>query len=378
MVPPFCPNPACPHHHDDARFYAGHWKRAGSYATLVIGRVHRFMCTACGRGFSERTFSVDYFAKRTLDLREIHRAVCQGENLAAVARHLGCSGDSVQNRIDRLARQGIALHESMQAGLALGEHLVADGFESFDRSQYFPNQVNLLIGQRSQFLYGFTHTTIRRKGRMTPAQRRTRARIESRYKAPAQGIRDSFARLLATIPARWEPTRRPRLALLTDRHRAYPAAIGKVPTLARERIAGRFVHQTYSSTAPRTVSNPLFPVNYYDRELRKDIAAYRRESTCFSRNVGNGLSRMMLYLVYHNYEKHFRVGTGDSGRDYPHAVVAGIDPAGIELAMSRLYEERAFLMRQSVSADNGRIWLKEYQTPLKVGGDYLPKHARAG
>jgi len=378
VIPPFCPNPACAHHHDDARSFAGHWKRSGSYATLVVGRVRRFTCTACGRGFSERTFSVDYYAKRTLDLREIHRAISQGENLAAVARHLGCSGDSVQNRIDRLARNGIVLHESILASLALGEHLVADGFESFDRSQYFPNQINILVGQRSQFLYGFTHTTIRRKSRMTPAQRRIRARLELKYKAPAGGIRASFAGLLCAIPARWDPSRMPKLALITDEHRAYPAAIAMVSALAREREAGRFIHRTYSSTAPRTVWNPLFPVNYYDRELRKDIAAYHRETTCFTRNVGNGLSRMMLYLVYHNYGKPFRVGPGDSGRDYPHAVVAGIDPAGIDLAMSRFYEDRAFLARQSVNTENGRIWMKEHQTPLKLKPDYLPKYARAG
>ncbi|GAB1432910.1 hypothetical protein MASR2M29_15350 [Spirochaetota bacterium] len=41
----------------------------------------------------------------------------------------------------------------------------ADGFESFDRSQYFPNQINLVLGKNSQFLYDYSHTTIRRKGR---------------------------------------------------------------------------------------------------------------------------------------------------------------------------------------------------------------------
>ncbi len=375
MVPPFCPNPRCAHHFDEPGHYHGHWKHDGSYETLVVGTVPRFRCLSCGRGFSERTFSIDYYTKRRLDLREIHRAVSQSESLSSIARHLGCSAESVQNRIDRLSRNALAMHGQLLSGLRLSEHLVADGFESFDRSQYFPNQINLLVGQQSQYLYGLTHATIRRKGRMTRHQKQVREQLEQVYRAPRNAVETSFARLLDTIPGLWDPSTLPRLRLWTDEHYAYPLSLRRVPALAQAQAESTFLHETWPSTAPRTVLNPLFPVNYYDRELRKDIAAFRRESTCYTRNAANGLARFMTHLVYHNYQKPHRVGQGRQTVEV-HAEMAGIPKGSIAGCMGWFYSARPFLSKQSLSSEARRIWLKETITPLKVGQSYLPKYAR--
>ncbi len=374
MVPPFCPNPRCTHHFDDADFYNKHWKHAGAYQTLVVGTVPRFKCLACGKGFSERTFSIDYYTKHLFDLREIHRAVNQGESMSSIARHCDCSVASIQNRVDRLSRSSLAMHEYLVSGLQLDEDLVADGFESFDRSQYFPNQINLLIGQDSQFLYGITHTTIRRKGRMTKHQKQVREQLEQRFHAPKKAIEKSFARLLGNIPSMWNPSKRPLLKLWTDEHYAYPRSIQRVPALAKGLVEKRFHHETWPSTAPRTIHNPLFPVNYYDRELRKDIAALRRESTCYTRNTANGLSRFMTHLAYHNYQKPFRVAPSKKTEEV-HAEIAGISPDRISECFTTFYSARSFLSKQKLSTEGRKIWLKEAGTPLKIGKTYLPKYA---
>jgi hypothetical protein len=65
---------------------------------------------------------------------------------------------------------------------------VADGFESFDVSQYFPNNITIMAGEESQFLYAFSHTTIRRKGSMRPDQKRKRAALEAQWRAPREGV----------------------------------------------------------------------------------------------------------------------------------------------------------------------------------------------
>ncbi len=373
MVPSFCPNPLCGHHFDESEAYAGHWKRVGSYHTLVVGTVRRFKCLACNRGFSERTFSVDYYTKRIYDLREIHRAASQGESVSSIARHLEGSIESIQNRVERLSRNALAMHEFLLSDLKLSENLVADGFESFDRSQYFPNNINLLVGQDSQLLYGVTHTTIRRKGRMTRHQKRMREKLEQVYRAPKQGIQSSFTRLLGLIPKLWDTDRKPRLRLWTDEHHAYPRSILHVPRLALCQCDGSFIHSTWPSKAHRTVVNPLFPVNYFDRELRKDIAAFRRESTCYTRNTANGLARLMLHLVYHNYQKPFRVGPGKKPAEV-HAEMAGISAVLIAKQFVGFYTDRAFLSKQKLSDEGRMIWLKKSVTPLKVGATYLPKY----
>lgn len=374
MVPPFCPNPQCIHHFDESRSYRSYWKHTGSYETLVVGTVLRFSCLACGRGFSERTFSIDYYTKRLLDLREIHRAVSQGESLSSIGRHLCCSVESVQNRIDRLSRNALAMHGQLLSEHCLSEHLVADGFESFDRSQYFPNQINLLVGEQSQFLYGITHATIRRKGRMSRHQKQVRERLEKMYRAPKDAVQTSFARLLDLIPEMWDPTRLPRLTLWTDEHYAYPLSIRRVSKLSQALAAKTFIHEKWPSTAPRTIESPLFPVNYYDRELRKDLAAFRRESTCYTRNTSNGLARFMAHLVYHNYQKPHRVGPGRETEEV-HAEIAGIPGDRIVGCLSWLYRTRPFLSKQSLSSEARRIWLKEAVTPLKRGASYLPQYA---
>jgi len=374
MVPSFCPNPRCEHHFDEAGAYDGCWKHAGSYETLVVGSVPRFRCLACGKGFSARTFSIDYYTKRLFDMREIQRAISQSESVSSIARHLAGSVESIQNRVDRLARNSIAMHEQLLADLRLSENLVADGFESFDRSQYFPNNINLLVGKDSQFLYGVTHTTIRRKGRMSGHQKRVRGKLELSYLAPKQGIQSSFARLLEIIPARWDKSSKPELRLWTDEHQAYPRSIRQVPALVRGLADGSFRHLTWSSKAPRSIGNPLFSVNYWDRELRKDLAAFRRESTCYTRNTANGLARLMLHLVYHNYQKPFRVGPGRETEEV-HAEMAGIKAGHISGLLGTLYTERTFLSKQTLSAENRKIWLKEAVTPFKVRATYLPKYA---
>ena len=376
MVPTFCPNPRCPHHHDQHEEYWGCWIPIGFYSTLVVGIVRRFKCRSCGKTFSERTFSLDYYTKRTLDYQETHRAISQSESSSSIARHLGCSSDSVQNRADRLARNCLALHTRLLDSMKINEALVADGFESFDTSQFFPNNLNLLLGKQSQFLFGVTHTTIRRKGCMTEKQKLIRYHYEERFKPTPNSVVRSFAHLLELIPSLWEPTCTGNLTLWTDEHKAYPRAIERVPALRNATLAGTFRHRTVSSKATRTVHNPLFSANYYDRELRKDIAAFRRESTCFTRNIANGLSRFVLHMIYHNYQKFHRINPGPTS-DKLHAEVAGIDKASIVAGFDWLYVDRPFITKQKLIYDNARIWLKEANTPLKEGRDYLPQYAMA-
>src|SRR5512147_157893 len=163
-IPPFCPNPDCPFHPLDSHAVSSRfWVLAGTYKTKVSGIVQRFLCSECGKGFSERSWSIDYFTKKNLDYREIHRATVSSESLSSIARHLECSLASVQNRQDRLGRNCLAMQARLLFGHELSEDLCADAFESFDRSQFFPSALNILIGSESQFQYGYTHATIRRK-----------------------------------------------------------------------------------------------------------------------------------------------------------------------------------------------------------------------
>jgi transposase-like protein len=372
----FCPIPYCPLHDPAVASRFDSWSiRAGFHQTEVVGPVQRYRCRCCRRSFSDRTFGTDYYAKVAIPYAEVLRRISSSESVRATARNLRCSPGSILNRIDRLSRECIARNHTLLEGHELREDLAADGFESFDVSQYFPNNIGLLVGSASQFVYGFSHTTIRRKGSMTATQKRKRVQLEQRYRAPPSGLRDSFAELLSLIPRIWKAEEKPRLTLWTDQNAAYPRAIGRVDGLLQAQSCGSFGHLTIPSRAVRTFTNPLFPVNYLDRELRKDLAAHRRESACFTRNVANGLGRLAVYLFWHNYLKPWRVRTARV-QEPSHAVVAGIELAAIQLETRRLAAgERSFLSHLSLDAVELRTWLKAWDTPLGGRGN-LPAFAR--
>jgi hypothetical protein len=377
MKPTFCPNPACKCHipeHVNPNFpWYIHY---GYHFTKVVGPVKRYRCCSCGKTFSDRTFDINYYTKKTISYRQIFLRITSTESLSSISRNLKAGLPSIQNRIDRLSREMLALHQRLEKEFCLNENLVADGFESFDRSQYFPNNINILVGQFSQCLYGFTHTTIRRKGRMTKSQKAKRAKLEMRYRAPRGGIERSFSQLLEIIPLLWNKLQSPHLSLLTDEHAAYPRAISNVIPLVSASHEGSFSHVRISSTLDRTVINPLFPVNYYDREFRKDIHAYVKESTCFCRNVANGLDRLSLYQGWHNFIKPYRVKYPGGDLD-PHAVYAGIGKEKIGRDLARAFRERSFLSHLDLREERRVIWMKTTKTPLKEGYDYLPKYAVA-
>jgi transposase-like protein len=377
MKPRFCPNSRCMFHYPESANKESSWFiHYGYHHTKVVGKVKRYRCLRCGSTFSDRTFDIDYYTKKTISYREVFFRMVSTESLSSISRNLKVRAPSVQNRIDRLSREMLALHHKLEKGFSLREDLVADGFESFDRSQYFPNNITILVGQTSQYLYGFTHTTIRRKGRMTESQKARRKELERKYRAPREGIERSFSKLLEIIPLLWNKLLISYLSLITDEHFAYPRAISHIDPLVQSLRDGTFRHTRVSSTLARTLSNLLFPVNYYDRELRKDLHAHTRESTCFCRNVANGLTRLSLYQGWHNFIKPFRVKHPGGELD-PHGVYAGIEKWRIGGEMALAFKERSFLSLMDLRAERLLVWMKSARTPLKEGHDYLPKYAIA-
>jgi transposase-like protein len=377
MNPLFCPNSTCFLHDPfEPRLQSKWYQRNGYHFTEVAGPVQRYRCKSCLKSFSDRTFSLDYYAKRTISYDDIMARVSASESISRIARSLHVLPNSIQNRIERLSRNCLAMHERVEKGVWLKENLVADGFESFDRSQYFPNNLHLLVGKDSQYLYGFTHTTIRRKGRMRREQKMKRARIEERYRAPREGIEQSFGKLMQIIPKVWKKDVYPHLILSTDEHPAYPRALEKLSELKDAEKREVFLHRRCSSKAARTRVNPLFSVNYYDRELRKDTMAFQRESKCFCRNVANGLARIAVYQAWHNYLKPHRVKT-TANPEAVHGVYAGMDERVIGNELRRLYLERAFLSHMELREERGILWMKTSKTPLKEKPDYLPRYAHA-
>jgi len=368
--PPFCPNQRCAYHRDPPKRQSWYCS-AGTYYTAAFGTVHRFRCSHCRIYFSEQTFSIDYYSKRRISYKKLHTHLITTSSICDMARDFNVSTDVIINKLTRLARNGIVIHHLLQQEITLDEDLTADGFESYTVSQFFPCHINVLIGKQSQVVYWYDYVTLRRKGRMTVEQKQRREAYEKVYRADPKGIERSFRAGYEYLGHLICGGRRESVGLWTDEHPAYQRAKRNHLVFQALQEQGRVSHVSISSKLARTDRNPLFSVNYFDRQLRKDVAEHVRETVCFGRNVNCVMDRFSVYLVYHNLQKPFRESKGDMRT---HAEVAGVDRTVVDRLLYGLYTRRMFASRVDLDEQYHRQWHRKYETPLKKNDEYLPKH----
>jgi len=369
---PFCPNPRCKLHlHAPETPW---FTRAGHHDTKAFGPVPRFRCSACGKTFSTQTFALDYYAKKVVDYSDLLDRHAGSMSLRGIGRAINVGRATVQNRIDRLARQALALHAQLRPLAAEHEDVCVDGLVSFDVSQFFPNEITLSLTTGSRFVLDLSHTTRRRSGSMTPSQKARAAQLYPRVEFERGAVERTFQDILASLADERPPTLHRPLVLITDEKKEYQWALHKSALWKDQDEEHRVAHVQVSSKLPRTFSNPLFPSNYLDREIRKDQANHHRESTCFSRNVANGMMRLALYLVHHNYRKKYLIKAAIDDRRV-HGEVAGIDRGLIDASLEVMFRARFFLSRTRLPATLERIWKKAFKTPLVDVPEYLPAFA---
>ena len=374
FIPPFCPNPGCTHHLIREPDSYSAFIRYGYHHTRTFGSVPRFQCTSCRKTFSSQTFQLSYDLKRPPNFERIKSSLSSCSGIRAIGRSLGgASCASVSTRIARMARNTLASSSRLASSRSPTEHLASDGFESFCVSQFFPNNITLLVGKDSAFVYTLDHATLRRKGRMTEAQKKKRARLDKTDRPDPKALTTSFSSILTDlVPVLLDEGGKRTMELWTDKKKEYARALGRhVPgafLVAEERLA----HRTVSSRAARTKDNPLWSVNYMDREIRKDLKEHVRETVCHGRNVNNQMDRMSVYVYVHNGEKHYRIG-GKGEDERTHAEVAGYDREEVAKERKGIWGLRSLWSREWLGESARRTWFRERWTPGKRGKEYLPK-----
>jgi hypothetical protein len=368
----FCPRTTCVNHHLEAGA-SNHWYFPfGVYHTLAFGTVQRYRCRDCGKTFSDQTFSLNYYLKKNTDFHAFAKALNSRASDLFCARHFGYSSASMQTRVDRLARNGIYVHTTVGQQIRLSENLVADGLESYTKSKYFPNNLTILIGSDSEYLYEYTLCHFRRKGRMSEKQR---SRMDSVYAGKSfipNEMQSRFSELLETVKEMMRSRRIDTVELHTDENPVYAHAVRNAGIEGVE-------HLRTISTRVRDQRNPLRAVNYFDRLVRKDLVNHRRKSICFARDDRNMLSRFAWYVCAHNYFKPKRITSKAKQRDERHhsGVVEG--EGELERWKAMIFDKRFVLSLGKVSGFQGLVWTKGVESPLGKRGrwNYLPKFALA-
>ena len=371
--PRFCPNPKC-RFHAQSSARSRWWVKNGHYRTACHGLVQRFRCRSCHAGLSAQTFSIDYAAKRRVSYRKIFEMLTNSSGIRAISRALSVSHQLILNRISRLARQSLAVHAILLGELSLSESLVADGFESFVDSQHTPNNIHLLAGQRSQFLYAFDYAHLKRKGRMSEEQRAARDAIWDRFVSGRRSINHSFSYIVEEVERLTRTARFAPVNLITDEKREYQQVIGRSSFLSKL-TKEQFRHLTVSSKKARTKQNRLFSVNYLDREIRKDNANHVRETVQFSRNTNNCMERLAIYRMYHNYLKRYRIEPRQEQRT--HAEVAGIRRESVEREIASFFQVRRLISKVGLRFSDALVWFRALATPERPGSERCPDYAWA-
>lgn len=369
--PPFCPNPQCINHRYSPKKNKYYWfAKDGFYSTKIFGKIQRYKCKKCKIRFSEQTFSLDYYAKKKLCYQNMVKELVSTSNLSDMSRRFGVSPNTVINKIHRLSHQALGVNSELRKYISIHEPFVADGFEGVAVNFYYPNNINILVGKKSLFFYEFNYTTIKRVGKFTEHQKALREYYESIWKADTKGVQYSFNDLIEGLTQFYFVNNdRFPLILITDKKLEYNRALKSnffFRTLSEAQLLHHF---TISSKEPRTLDNPLFPVNYMDRQFRKDIAEHVHKSICFGKNVNNQMERLQIYQLYHNYMKKNRVREKEF---ICHADIAGIPASLRKKYLKKFFSQRIFYSHLSLNKTEDDCWFRKYDTPLKERKEQLP------
>lgn len=326
--PPHCPNRVCRFHRRQSDWT---WRRNGNWLRKDGRRFQSFQCLTCRRYFSIRTFSGTYWLRYRRLYPHLAARAAEGPGLRQEARVREVSHATVQRHLARAGRAALLFHQRSVRTLPVREELVIDGFETFEFSQYYPFHLNLAVGADSWFLYGFTDSPLRRKGRMTPAQKARRAQLETIHGRPdPKAVENGMVELLRMVvrqdrrpgsrsleqaagaivppplaspaPGTPDETSTPTARVVhSDDHPAYRRALRR---LESEGLV--FAHHITSSRARRTTRNSLFPVNLADLLLRHGQANHRRETIAFSKRRQGVIGRCALFQFWRNWVKSRR------------------------------------------------------------------------
>ena len=210
---------------------------------------------------------------------------------------------------------------------------------------------------------------------MTDEQKQRREELELIYRADPKGIERSFDQLFTYVCHLICDGHNRAVRVATDEHKAYSRAERRNLAIKALRIQKRYSRIQVSSKEERTYTNPLFSVNYLDRQLRKDMAENVRETVCFGRNVNRAMDRLVVYLTYHNLKKPFREV---KKKLYSHAEVAGLSKREVGSLLYGLFSRRVYFSHLKPEEKLKRMWERRYLTPLKAKPEYLPLHVRYG
>jgi transposase-like protein len=290
--PPRCPHFGCPNHQNPS---SDSFRPHGSYrAQCRPHPIPRFRCNKCLRTFSRQTFRMDYRDHRPDLNARLFQALASGLGLRQSSRNLRLSLRCTELKFRKIARHLRRLNLNLRGALPEGATFQLDEMETYEgRRNTRPLSVPVLIETKTRFIVWAEAATIRPRGKMSPARRRAVAEDERRFGRRRDRSRRSLRRTLGR--GRDLVRGLDQVVFQTDLKSSYVA-------LAKEAFdEERLVHSQTSGRLPRTVANPLFPINHTEAMARDLSGRLRRESWLASKKRRFLDLGLQVFLAYRNY-----------------------------------------------------------------------------
>ena len=289
--PPRCPHFFCPHHRDPTTaFFRVH----GHYRPKCRPHpVPRFRCTSCRRTFSRQTFRMDYRDHRPDLNARLFQLLSSGIGLRQSSRLLRLSLRCTELKFRKIARHLRRLNLNLRQSLTPGASFQLDELESYEgRRNARPLSIPVVIETKSRFIAWAESATIRPRGKMTPSRRLAIEEDEARFGRRRDRSRRS---VLRTFRRAADLSGRLREVLLeTDRKSSYEGLA------VRAFGSTRLVHRKTSSRLPRTVANPLFPINHTEAMARDLMGRLRRKSWLASKKRRYLDLGLQVFMAFRN------------------------------------------------------------------------------
>jgi hypothetical protein len=286
--PPFCPNGKCKYHHrlpDKWRY-----KQFGTYLRMTDNRrIQRYRCLSCNRTFSTQTFSTTYWQKKPGLDAKVLTMVVNGMCNRQIARELKVDPVTANRKIERLGRHCLLFLQRMSRDGPPAKEIVFDGFETFELSQFYPFHHNVAVEKDTDFILFFNDSELRRKGRMTDAQKIRRCELEQMHGRPdPKAIEKGVTELLSVVISGQEPVK-----VYTDDHPQYRKPI--------RRYGCVIAHSVTPGSQHRDKDNALWEVNLFDRFFRHSSTNHTRETLAWSKRRQSSTDRLAIFAVWRNY-----------------------------------------------------------------------------
>ena len=298
--PSGCPRPECRNLplRPDLLFYRCHYVTKG-----YPGGIALFDCDRCGRSFSLRRFSVEFYLHRpgrtvgtiagfvsSLSLRQAERipqgSKCKDWDNRPLKRK------AIERRLERLGHHAHRLlRRAVRDRLSLDGEFQLDEAESFESDRRLgPVTIPVLVHRDTRYTLAASVATL--APRIRPGDPKWHERQAEKLLPRSNRSNQAVSRCLAALVKAAVPG---KSSLATDRKPSYAMLLRRLDPKSAIR------HAVHSSQLPRSTRNPLFPVNHLLAMTRDGLSRMRRRTWCASKKRARLWAHLGIYLAWKNF-----------------------------------------------------------------------------